>query len=277
MAISELNFADILDWAQAAAATYDDDSVIRDKYGPSTRIKSLDNGVKVFVAVASSKRFQWLAIRGTADFLNLREDAEYLKQADPRLGVYLHSGFYRDARAVYEETRAQLAPGVPVRVAGHSLGAAIAVILQAWLHADGHPVDATITFGQPKLTNEAGVIKLREQPVLRVINDEDMVPMLPPLTLLSAQRGPYRHFGRELHLGPVPPLYRLYSEHDAETPAVGSFWRHLGDETPRDHHVGLYVAKLQAFRETLSDAHQPASSLSEASSPAIRKSSLPKP
>jgi hypothetical protein len=119
-----------------------------------------------------------------------------------------------------------------------------------------------LTFGQPKVTNEEGVLKLRADPLLRVVNDEDIVPMIPPLTLLSALRGPYRHFGQELHLGPKPPVYKLYSEHDAELSSVSNFWDHLGDETPRDHHVALYVAKIAAFKDGAPSVRPVAAALS---------------
>lgn len=264
MTIPELNFGDILEWVLAASAAYDEDSKIRDRYGSTTWTKALSNGVKVFVADDRTRGCQWLSVRGTDDWLNVREDAEYLKELDAKLGVYLHEGFHRDASAIYDEVKARLAPAVPLRVTGHSLGGAIAVILQAWLRADGFAVDTTLTFGQPKVTNEAGVMKLREHPVLRVINDEDVVPMVPPLTLLSALRGPYRHFGQELHLGPKPPLYRLYNEHDAETPEVSGFWCNLCHETPRDHHVALYVAKVQAFLAASAGAERPAAALADA-------------
>jgi triacylglycerol lipase len=264
MANSDLNFANILDWALAASAAYDPDEQIRDKYGSSVWSKTLANGVKVFVATDTSRGFQWLSVRGTDDYANVREDAEYLKERDARLGIYLHDGFHRDAQAVYDDTRARLDQRLPVRVTGHSLGGAVAAILQAWLRVDGFSIDTTLTFGQPKVTDEEGVLKLRAHPLLRVINDEDVVPMIPPLTLLSALHGPYRHFGQELHLGPTPPLYQLYTEHDAETPKVTSFWCNLCHETPRDHHVALYVAKLEAFCAAFSAEHRPAASLAPA-------------
>jgi triacylglycerol lipase len=249
MTISQLAFTDLLEWALATQAAYDDDATIRQAYGSASWTSTLPDGVKVFVARAGDARFQWLSVRGTDDRANVCEDAEYLKDPDPRLGVYFHSGFFRDAQAVYAAARPQLVPELPVRVTGHSLGGAIAAIVQAWLRLDGFVVETTVTFGQPKVTNEAGVLKLRATPLLRVVNDEDVVPMVPPLTLLAALHGPYRHFGQELHLGPAPPVYRLYTEHDAELPSVSSFWDDLFRETPRDHHVALYVAKVKAFRD----------------------------
>lgn len=257
MTIEALNFSDILACALAASAAYDDDEHIRARYGSSTAIASLPNGVKVFAARNPAWGFQWLSVRGTDDWLNVREDVDYIKAADTRLGVYLHSGFHADASAVYEQMRGQLDKAVEVRVTGHSLGGAVAAILQAWLRADGYRVDTTVTFGQPKITNQDGVIKLRGEPLLRVVNDEDVVPMVPPLTLLSALHGPYRHFGQELQLGPAAPKYKLYNEHDAETPDATGFWCNLCHERPSDHHIALYVAKLQAFCSALSDEHHP--------------------
>ena len=59
-----------------------------------------------------------------------------------------------------------------------------------------------ITFGQPRVTNQKGAEQLHQLPLLRVINDEDVVPLLPPLTPLTFLQGRYENFGPEIWLKP---------------------------------------------------------------------------
>jgi predicted lipase len=89
-----------------------------------------------------------------------------------------------------------------VNITGHSLGGAIAVILMTHLQADEYTIGSVITFGQPKVTNEAGVQHIDDSPVLRIIHHDDLVPLVPPLSLLSAIHGTYRHMGPEIILLP---------------------------------------------------------------------------
>jgi hypothetical protein len=53
--------------------------------------------------------------------------------------------------------------------------------------------------------------KLNFLPLLRVINHEDPVPLLAPVTVVSAIHGIYRHFGPELILENPPKFIFLKS------------------------------------------------------------------
>ena len=68
---------------------------------------------------------------------------------------------------------------------GHSLGGAVAAILTAYMVNDGYKVERCVTFGQPKFTNADGVAQLEKLPITRVVDENDLVPMLPPIAFLS--------------------------------------------------------------------------------------------
>ncbi len=68
-----------------------------------------------------------------------------------------------------------------VSLTGHSLGGAEAVILAMYLKTEGWKVSRVVTFGQPKVTDADGSKRFRDLPVLRVVNANDSVPLVPPL------------------------------------------------------------------------------------------------
>jgi pimeloyl-ACP methyl ester carboxylesterase len=89
---------------------------------------------------------------------------------------------------------------VSVTVTGHSLGAALAVLIADELAGDdgaaGAPV-AVFSFGGPRVGNRAFAerVEARGARVLRVVNAHDVVPRFPPRLAL-----PYADVGRELRL-----------------------------------------------------------------------------
>ena len=73
------------------------------------------------------------------------------------------------------------------------MGGAEAVILAMFLREDGYRVTRIYTGGQPRFTDAAGAARYGGLPLLRVVNDGDLVPYLPP-------RGLYTGFGMVLVL-----------------------------------------------------------------------------
>jgi signal peptidase II len=193
---------EVLAYARRASAAYADEAAIRAAVGPgpTLTVASLSGvDVRVFVEIDEAKGVQWVAVRGTANLQNAAEDADYTKVPARDLGIPVHAGFIDDARAVWSFVRPQLRPGLETRVTGHSLGGALAVLLAMRLRVDGLPVGHVITFGQPKVTTEEGVARFRDLPLLRVVNHDDPVPLLPWETPGAALGGFYRH----QHLEPL--------------------------------------------------------------------------
>jgi hypothetical protein len=134
-------------------------------------------------------------------------------------------------------------PGYRVNFTGHSLGGAVVAILGMYFHEQGSTIGEIVTFGQPKVTNHAGAQRYAKLPLLRVVDCRDPVPLVPPLSVLSALHGPYRHFGAELILVDGPH-YVLLEEHDAERFAVTSFWLSLPHVLVSDHYMASYLARI---------------------------------
>lgn len=248
-----MNLAEVLDYAKRASAAYGDDAAIRAAAAPGTRltIANLPGvDVRAFVERDEVRGVQWVAVRGTANLKNVAEDADYSKVAAPDLGVPIHAGFVKDARAVWSFARPLLRPGVETRLTGHSLGGALAVLLAMRLSLDGQPLGRVITFGQPKVTTEAGVRRFRHLPLLRVVNHDDPVPDLPWETLGAALGGFYRHFGQELRFTDRGS-FELLPEHRAEAYLVTSFLARLGRENPLEHEIARYLGKLERLEGSL--------------------------
>jgi hypothetical protein len=248
-AAPDVGFAELLEYARRANAAYQDEPAIRAVAGPGAAL-TVSNlpgvDVRVFVEVDEARRRQWVAVRGTANLRNVAEDAEYLKVEARELGIHVHEGFLMDARKVWSFARPLLRPGLETRITGHSLGGALAVLLAMRLHVEGVPVARVVTFGQPKVTNKAGVGRFRELALLRVVNHDDPVPLLPWETLEAAEDGFFRHLGTELRLTDRGS-WQFFAEHRAERFLLTSFLAHLGRENPKEHEMAGYLARLEAL------------------------------
>ena len=141
---------------------------------------------------------QIVAIRGTANLKNALLDLESWKTRSPTLGINLHAGFERAADAVYEDLKPRLKKGYPIIVAGHSLGAAEAIIVGMFMAHDKLPLEKVIASGLPKVTDEEGWAKYSTLPLIRVVGAYDPVPFLPPRDLYRAS--PYRQSDKLLML-----------------------------------------------------------------------------
>jgi predicted lipase len=103
---------------------------------------------------------------------------------------------------------------------GHSLGAAVAVLVARWLRSQGKLVEVA-TFGSPKIGNWDFANSI-DFPVTRVVNHCDIVPHLPPLF-------DYHHVGEPLWF-------------DSDKKPVILSWFPFGlSLTWQDHHIDRYV------------------------------------
>ena len=235
-----------MDWfAQRARAAYGSQAEIIKKFPDTVRVATVPGtDVQYFLERDSAHRRQVISVRGTYNLGNLREDAEFNPDKNAILGIYVHAGFDADAFKVYQDVLPHLQKGESVRVTGHSLGAAISTLLMMYLHLDGFRVEPSINFGQPKLTDLAGAQAWEFLPLLRVVDRDDLVPLLPPKDWLDPVHGAFRHFGREVIL--LDQTYYVYlSEHqDMLQPRVSSFWDNLGSESLEDHRIDNYLRRI---------------------------------
>ena len=151
--------------------------------------------------LASNSETQVLVVRGTANLENVLVDLDFQLKPHAALNIMLHQGFAEAAGAILNDARSKLDISKPIRTTGHSLGGAVAQILAMQLDALGFNVVNVITFGQPKVTNVAGVNAFEHIPLLRVVTPLDVVPLVPALSPMDVKNlDIYWHGGTELIL-----------------------------------------------------------------------------
>lgn len=240
-----LDFNNILWFADRSNAAYQKPDIIRTKF-PNTVFIGEDKAkqIQYFVEMFHDQKLQVISIRGTDNLKNLKQDVDYIPAKDKRLGIYVHQGFDRDSRHVLAEILPKLNRDYNVKVTGHSLGAAIASLLMIYLHEEGFTIKESVNFGQPKFTNKKGADKYSFLPLLRVVNKNDMVPLVPPVTLLDSVHGKYVHFKPEIIL--LKGAHYVYlDDHDASKSLPGSFWLNIGHESIEDHSMENYLTDIK--------------------------------
>jgi triacylglycerol lipase len=241
---SEVNFALLYEDALRARTAYASNAEIRSRYPATVRINTPRlTSVLYFLERNDGARTQYITVRGTIDQKNFSEDFDITVRQDRRIGVPVHSGFDAIASAIYLDIKAHLSRGHKTYLVGHSLGGAVAALLAIYLIEDGYDVARVVTFGQPRFVLAAGVQHLAFLPITRVVDANDIVPMLPPATLLHPRYGPYEHVGQEVILLDGSH-YVLLSSHDANRIAIGEFWRSISFAKAVDHRIDKYVAQL---------------------------------
>lgn len=209
-----------------------------------------------------------LVFRGTQTIENWHTDFQvemlHPPQTDPSLRV--HKGFYeafdklsdgrQGLKLAIEAIKAKTQGAVPIYLAGHSLGGALAQIATATFGCD--QIAACYTFGSPRVGNAAFDLWVKP-PSYRIENDADIVPQAP---LFTPTLPPtlYRHSGDPRFLAnrnPASP-YRyepgLFTRLGQLLKGLVQFFRAgkiLGIE---DHAIAKYEAKLQAIAAERSQA-----------------------
>ncbi|GAB2275438.1 hypothetical protein Dimus_010195 [Dionaea muscipula] len=178
-------------------------------------IVDVQHCLQAYVGVAENLNAIIIAFRGTQEhsIQNWVEDL-YWKQLDlnyPNMpDAMVHHGFY------YAYHNTTLRPGVTsavkkakelygdlkIIVVGHSMGGAMASFcaLDLKVHHDAKNVQV-MTFGQPRIGNAALASYYSElvPDTIRITNDHDVVPHLPPYYSYFPQKT-YHHFPREVWL-----------------------------------------------------------------------------
>ncbi len=201
---------------------------------------------RYMIGTLTRDRRQEIWIRGTANMRNALYDLRFGMRRDETLGINLHRGFAAMARAVYDDILPRLNRDYALTIFGHSLGAAEALILAMLLDVDGYHVAHVYASGQPRVTDADGERKFDHLPILRIVNVDDPVPLLPPRGI-DSRMDPFVHVGPALVLLDGP-YYCLISEDRGDDVLAGSFWKLLASEGPvepvSDHFIAAYLARL---------------------------------
>jgi hypothetical protein len=239
-----INFDELYTYGQRANAAYAAKSVILSKYPSTVRINAPgQTDVRYFLERNDKTRTQFITVRGTADRKNFSEDLEIVVREDRKVNIPVHAGFDLAARAIYEDVKPYLKAGYKTYLTGHSLGGAVAAVLTIYMIEDGVEVVRVVTFGQPRFTTADGVRRLNFLPLARVVDENDIVPMVPPATAIDLRFGPYEHVGPEVILLEGRDIVYLPS-HNANRISLGEFWRSLFFADLKDHEMKKYLKRM---------------------------------
>ena len=107
-----------------------------------------------------------------------------------------------------------------------------------------------MTFGQPKFTDSHGAEKLAHLNVLRVVHDEDPVPMVPPTMLRGKVISRYVHLGPEVIVRADGHFYFL-PEHAADRRNIANYWDEISNIQPIRHDmIQGYLPALKRAMES---------------------------
>lgn len=133
---------------------------------------------------------QVIAIRGTEGgklltglgFMDVIRDMRFIPWYDKKLG-WAHSGFLHGGLDIFEEIGENLDPDIPIIVTGHSLGAALALIVSILLKQAGYNVVEYVGFACPRTFvynkqkhNKDSSVRF---PMTIYRYENDIVPILP--------------------------------------------------------------------------------------------------
>lgn len=246
LADGEVDLERLIRFAQRCNDSYHEHHVFRREYGDHIEIGEFPaSGLRIYLDAPPGDGEQWVMLRGTANLPNVIEDLEFIGHEEHDLGIAVHSGFDAALRECLPWVVERLDSGRPVFVTGHSLGGAVAVLLMASLEHRGFNDVSGITFGQPKVSDARGALVLSKLDLIRVVHDEDPVPMLPPVFVEVGEIGIYHHSGPEIvvrHDGRVTSLLR----HLEDRLNVVQSWRDLRRIDPIHHDMTMgYLPALK--------------------------------
>ncbi len=244
-----VDFEDIYNYAGRAKAAYSTEAAIRASYPKTIRVSSPGNDqVLYFLEQNDKAKTQYITVRGTTNKKNFSEDLEIKVREDHKAAIPVDTGFDLVAQAIYMDVKPYLKTDHKTYLTGHSLGGAVAALLAVYIAEDGFVVERVVTFGQPRFTTAVGAKSLDFLPLTRVVDENDVIPMLPPATTSNGKYGPYEHVGPEIILL-EGPRYVFLPSHDANRIAIGEFWRSMGIADLPDHKMDNYLARLSTKLE----------------------------
>lgn len=132
-----------------------------------------------------------LIFRGTNGFDNWKLNANAMQTQHPVKGN-VHTGFMEAFNQIKQQiSNSDDLKKQPVILAGHSLGAALAVLTKS-IFENELTIDSCYTFGSPKVGNAVFSQSIKQDNIYRIINRNDAVTML-PFDFLTYE---YHHVGQ---------------------------------------------------------------------------------
>jgi len=251
----ELSGEDIYADAQLAATAYESDRNIQafcKKLGYSNLAIGMVSNLQLKYFTATANDAQYIVIRGTSNFANVKSDILATPVFDALSNIWLHKGFRDAALAIFqnlEQAYPRIHPAKKTIIIGHSLGGAIANILGIYLYQNNFYIDRIMTFGQPKITDKKGLAAYPNLPLFRVVGDGDMIACVPPKTDVFT----YVHGGLKIFVDDKNVRYTHFGDpsNGVEDNPVSI---HMDlDRVSRSayHKISYYLKRLKTHQERL--------------------------
>ena len=170
-----------------------------------------------------------IIFRGTDSSINWTNNFIFCKKTIPYgnkdTKIRVHSGFLKGYKSVRDTLHTKIPlDSCKIRITGHSLGAALAVLCAIDLQYNFKNADIEVfLFGSPRVGNNAFAKSYNKRvfKTLRVTNGNDIVTKLPPKIF------GYRHVGINIHTGILSlPFTFSFEEHRPEN-YYKSLWQNL--------------------------------------------------
>jgi hypothetical protein len=197
-------------WQQTGTITVDQSVINHDAASGLAKIvisEDCDWGV-----VARKDDTSVIAIRGTETQHQWLEDFQAIAQPVPHAQWWMHRGFddvwNSIAASLQVAWNTACSANARVYVTGHSLGAALALIMG--VH---HPEAFTWTFAGPAVFSPIHGLPPSTN-VVRIVNPSDLVPKVPIPPL-------YQHIGQEVSVAGAPDPLDFALQHSLDTYAAG--------------------------------------------------------
>ena len=209
----------------------------------------------------TGRHVQQIFCRGTTLGVDILTCLQAWTVYDEELKCRVHRGFRGQADRVVNDLLPLLAPPhdfrATVELAGHSLGGAVATLVSGKLRQRGYNVVRLTTVGEPAYVASYDDAKQLRQLLpadhLRVENDRDFVPFLPPTAAHVGDKlwfpNFYSHSTTSLPLPLPPPRYVVDSP---ECWWTESFWLNfcapeILTANGKPHRIPTYLARLDAL------------------------------
>ena len=210
-----MNRANIIKSLELSTSAYRDIQ----PYLPYTCTKMINNkksGTQYFLR--RDKDTLWIVFRGTDSPKDWKTDLAFWKKTIPydntKSNIRVHTGFINAYKT--DGVRNKILESITdkthyVKISGHSLGAALAVLCAVDIEYNfpGRDIEVFL-FGCPRVGNKAFILSYnkRVNKTVRIENGNDIVTKLP-----FAFMG-YRHVGAKLHIGTFRlPLLFSFNDH----------------------------------------------------------------
>jgi hypothetical protein len=221
---------------------------------------SRNQGTHCFIAQREDNGLAVVAFRGTDknDPTNvINDDANIILVEWPR-GGKVHAGFYNGLKEVLAPLQQVLADlKGRLLITGHSLGAAMAILLASEYKASAKQPFALYTFGSPRVGNPEFATTLKEANTYRFVDCCDDVTLIPiPVPIFF----PYEHVGKpfyifeDRHTEFDPPTLRIVQDQlEARSrysfkylPSLSDLEQNVATRGLADHAPVNYVAAVNA-------------------------------